>query len=103
VFTPYSAGITQSVADCIVEAGFEVARSSGMGIVGNREIGRVTPDEIARFVEGEFQGVQADCAFLSCTNWRGVEAREALQRTLGVPVVTSNQACIDVAYALLRG
>lgn len=95
VFTPYSAGITQSVADCIVEAGFEVVKSAGMGIVCNREIGRVTPDEIAAFVERGFQDVEADCAFLSCTNWRAVEAREALQRTLGIPVITSNQACIE--------
>ena len=45
-----------------------VAKSSGMGIVSNRDIGRVTPDEIAAFVERGFQGVEADCAFLSCTN-----------------------------------
>jgi maleate isomerase len=95
VLTPYSAGITQSVADCIVEAGFEVVKSAGMGIVSNREIGRVTPDEVAAFVEREFQGAEADCAFLSCTNWRAVEAMEALQQALGVPVVTSNQACIE--------
>ncbi len=95
VFTPYSEDLTRSVADCIVEAGFSVAKASGMGIVENRQIGRVTPEEIAAFVEREFRGVQADCVFLSCTNWRAVEAREALQRTLGVPVITSNQACID--------
>src|SRR5258708_39718417 len=82
VFTPYSAGITQSVADCIVEAGFEVVKSSGMGVVSNREIWRVTADAIAAFVERGFQGVETDCVFLSCTNWRAVEAREALQRTL---------------------
>lgn len=101
VFTPYSTGITQSVADCIAEAGFEVAKSAGMGIVSNREIGRVLPDEIARFVEREFKGSEADCAFLSCTNWRAVEAREGLRQTLGVPVITSNQACID--EVLVRG
>jgi maleate isomerase len=95
MFTPYSDGITQSVADCVVEAGFQVVKSSGMGIVSNREIGRVTPDQIVTFAEREFRGVQADCAFLSCTNWRAVEAREELQRTLSLPVITSNQACID--------
>ena len=99
VFTPYSDGITQSVADCIVEAGFQVPKSSGMGIVNNREIGRVTPDEIVTFVEREIQGVEADCAFLSCTNWRAVEAREALRQRLGVPVIARNQACIDEVLA----
>jgi len=50
IFTPYRDEITQSVVDCVVEAGFSLAKAAGMGIVENREIGKVTPDEIVRFV-----------------------------------------------------
>lgn len=95
VLTPYSAEITQSVADCIAEAGFFVTQRTGMGIVSNCEIGRVTPEQIVDFVVREFRDLDADSIFLSCTNWRAIEAREQLQQRLGITVITSNQACID--------
>jgi maleate isomerase len=93
VFTPYLDDMTQSVAACVVEAGFEVVKASGMGIIDNREIGGVTPSEIVKFVEHKFQ--PADCVFLSCTNWRAIETIQTLEQRLGVPVFTSNHACID--------
>jgi maleate isomerase len=100
VFTPYRDDMTQSVADCVVEAGFEVEKAVGMGIVDNREIGRVTPSEIVQFVEREFQ--QADGVFLSCTNWRAVETIHVLEQRLGVPVFSSNQACIDSVASMMK-
>jgi maleate isomerase len=100
VFTPYRDDMTRSVADCVGEAGFEVVKSAGMGIVDNREIGRVTPSEIVQFVEREFQ--QADCVFLSCTNWRTIETIQTLEQRLGVPVFTSNQACIDAVASQMN-
>lgn len=100
VFTPYRDDMTQSVVDCVVEAGFEVAKALGMGIVDNREIGRVTPSEIVQFVEREFQ--PADCVFLSCTNWRAIETIRTLEQRLQTPIFTSNQACIDAVASKIR-
>jgi maleate isomerase len=100
VFTPYRSDMTESVADCVVEAGFEVVKAVGMGIVDNREIGRVTPSEIVQFVEYEFQ--PADCVFLSCTNWRAIETIHMLEQRLGAPVLTSNQACIDAVASQMN-
>jgi maleate isomerase len=103
VFTPYVEDLTQSVADCITQAGFEVVKAAGMDILVARAIGWVTPDEILTFVQREFRGVEADCIFLSCTNWRGVEAIPKVRKALGLPVVSSNQACIDRVQQLLEG
>ncbi|WP_156918201.1 hypothetical protein [Bradyrhizobium sp. Cp5.3] len=36
--------------------------------------------------------------FVSCTNFRAVEARRLLTQRFGVPVVTSNQATINAAF-----
>ncbi len=102
VFTPYRDDITQSVVDCLVEGGFGIAKAAGMGLVENREIGKVTPDEIVRFVESQYRGVHADCVFLSCTNWRAIESIERLQRSLGCRVLSSNQACIDEVSLLMN-
>jgi maleate isomerase len=101
VFTPYQEEMTRSVTDCVEAAGFTLAKAVGMGTVDNREIGRVTPDEIVRFVEEQCRDVDADCVFLSCTNWRAIETIGRLQRLLGARVLSSNQACIDEVQTLM--
>jgi maleate isomerase len=95
VFTPYLDDLTQSVARSMAEGGFSVVKASGMGICENLEIGKVAPAQIIAFVESQMRGTPADCLFLSCTNWRALEAIEPLQRRLGIPIVSSNQAAID--------
>jgi maleate isomerase len=100
VFTPYVEDLTRSVASCIAEAGYGVATMAGMGLVENRAIGSVPPEQIVRFVRARLQDVAADCVFLSCTNWQAVDARPALEAHLGLPVVTSNQAVIEAVRAL---
>jgi maleate isomerase len=95
VFTPYLEDLTSSVALCIAEAGYSVAKAVGMGLRDNLDIGRVIPAEIESFVESNVAATASDCVFLSCTNWRAVEALESLRSKLGIPVVTSNQAAMD--------
>lgn len=97
VFTPYVEELTVSVADCVVEAGYELACAKGMGLANNRDIGRVTPPEIIDFVRNGMVGVSTDCVFLSCTNWRAIEAIDALQVELGVPVLSSNQVSLNAS------
>jgi maleate isomerase len=95
VFTPYEEDLTRSIAQCVMEAGYTPVKAVGMGIRENLEIGKVTPAEIMGFVESHMAGITTDCLFLSCTNWRALEALEPLRRKLGVPIVSSNQAAID--------
>jgi maleate isomerase len=96
VFTPYVRELTDSIASSIAEAGFAPVQAAGMGIRANLEIGRVAPLEIVSFVEKQLAGCAPDCIFLSCTNWRAMEAIETLQGRFGIPIVTSNQAAIEM-------
>ena len=100
VFTPYNEQLNDSVARCIVEAGYELAKTAGMGIVSNREIGKVSPASIVTFVAAQMAGVRTDAIFLSCTNWRAVDAMAALEEQFGVPVITSNHATIEAVRQL---
>lgn len=100
VFTPYVEDLTNSIAASLAEGGCAPVKAVGMGIQANLDIGRVTPEEIADFVERQMEGCAADSAFLSCTNWRAIEAIEPLQRKLGIPIVTSNQAAIDAVKSM---
>jgi maleate isomerase len=94
VFTPYIEDLTSSVAASVSQAGFPPIKAAGMGIQVNLDIGRVTPEQIVAFVETQLTGSAPDCIFLSCTNWRAIEAIEPLKKKLGIPVVSSNQAAI---------
>jgi maleate isomerase len=99
VFTPYEEELTLSVAQCVVDAGYQLAKTAGMGIRSNRDIGRVTAGEIVEFVDAQIQGVDADCIFLSCTNWQAIDAIDAVTARLGLPVISSNQATIAAVRA----
>jgi maleate isomerase len=102
VLTPYVEDLTHSVAQCISQAGFSVASAAGMGITSNRAIGRVEPEEIARFAISHLRHSPADSVFLSCTNWRAVEALPQLQATVSQRVLSSNQCCIQGVSARMR-
>jgi maleate isomerase len=93
VFTPYVEDLTNRVARCVAEGGYRVVQSAGMGIRENLDIGRVTPKGIVDFVESHLRP-DTDCLFLSCTNWRAVEAIELLGSHLAIPIVSSNQAAM---------
>jgi maleate isomerase len=101
VFTPYLEDLTSCVARCIGERGYAIVKAQGMGIRENLDIGRVTPAEIIGFVESQMEGTAADCVFLSCTNWRALEAIEPLRKKLGIPVISSNQAAIDAVRQMV--
>jgi maleate isomerase len=95
VFTPYEEELTLSVAQCVVDAGYELAKAAGMGLRRNCDIGRVTASEIVEFVEAQIEGVDVDCIFLSCTNWQALAAIAPVTARFGLPVISSNQATIE--------
>jgi len=95
VFTPYIEDLTRSIARSLTEGGYKVIKASGMGIEANLEIGKVTPRQIEQFVESQLSGIHPDCIFLSCTNWRAIDAIASLEAKLGIPVISSNQAAIS--------
>jgi maleate isomerase len=103
VLTPYIDDLTGSIARSLAEAGFSIIKAAGMGIKANLEIGRVMPAEILRFAESQLSGIDPDCLFLSCTNWRAIETIQHLQKKLSIPVITSNQAAIEIVKQQAKG
>jgi maleate isomerase len=101
VFTPYDEDLTGSVAQCVTEAGYRLVKAAGMGIVSNRDIGRVTPTEIVDFVASQMRGVNADCLILSCTNWQAIDAIDVVKAHFRLPVISSNQATLEAVGKLL--
>jgi maleate isomerase len=93
VATPYIDEVNDEERRFLESHGIRVMRIMGLGIKNNLDIGRITPEEVYRFARSLYSE-GADALFISCTNLRTIEIIEPLERDLGIPVVTSNQASL---------
>jgi len=90
VVTPYIDEVNEREKEFLESYGFSILSIKGMGIEKNRDIGKVTPQELYRFASNS----KGNCLFISCTNLRTFEIIEVLEKDLNMPVVTSNQASL---------
>lgn len=95
VITPYIEDLTQSVAAAIKTADREIVAAHGMGISVNVELADPTPADIVRFAKQKLTDVAFDTLFVSCTNFRSLEAKAELEAAFGCQVVTSNSAVVE--------
>lgn len=95
VITPYIDDLNNTIQMSLEESGFEVACIHGMGITLNFETSQVEPEEIVSFAKEKLIGVKADAVFVSCANYRALEAQKELESVISLPVVTSNMAVLE--------
>jgi maleate cis-trans isomerase len=98
LLTPYKSN--QAVIDYLTAAGLTVVQDVALKLEP-REFGSVTPQQWAKLAQDNDRP-QADGVFLSCTNTRQIEAIAEIERTLGKPVVNSNQAVLWGCVKRLR-
>lgn len=98
--TPYVAGVHRREIDFLAANGLQVTGGAWMGIDGNAEMGRLTPEAILRFATDAH--ADADLCLLSCTAIRSAGIIAAAERALGMPVLTSNQAMVWHALRVLN-
>lgn len=80
--------------------GLQILRVHNLGLRENLPKGRLYPEgtyQAGRLVDAP----EVEAIFLSCTNWRAIEIIESLERDLGKPVITSNQASMWAALGRL--
>jgi len=91
ILTPYLPETGAPITAYFQRHGFEIANQVNLGLADDRKMARVTlPTIIAAAVE-TFTA-DADALFISCTALRAAEVAEEIERRIGKPVVTSNQA-----------
>lgn len=103
VLTPYVDDLNRAIAATLVSRGFTVVRIDGLGMTDNYAIAAVTPDEVRDLARRSVSPGSCDAIFLSCTNLRAADAVDAIAAELGVPVVTSNLATLELALERLQG
>jgi maleate isomerase len=95
---PYTVEVTSYMRDAFQDKGFEIPYVTTFGLETDAEICQVSHDDIlATAREQSLQGV--DALFISCTGLRVVGLIEQIEKSLGLPVITSNQA---MAWHALR-
>ncbi len=99
--SPYVASLNDLAVGYFASLGIDtVGRVDTPTPLGNDEVAGLTPaDVMALARRADCPGAQA--IVLSCTDLRALEAVVALERELGKPVVTSNQALMHAALKRL--
>jgi maleate isomerase len=100
VATPYPDWNNQQLRKYLEALGFEVLNVDGeprAAKSGNQGINDADPEEVLAFASKACRP-EADALLCSCTAWRSVEVVGELERRVGKPVVTSNQACIWTSF-----
>ncbi|MEM8836973.1 MAG: Asp/Glu racemase [Pseudomonadota bacterium] len=99
--SPYVPAINDLAISFLDTMGIEtLGRSDVTQRLGNEEQGALTPSsilELARKANHE----EADAIVLSCTDMRSVEIISELEKEIGKPVVTSNQAMMVQALQMI--
>lgn len=93
--TPYDDAITTQFAAFFAEAGIHLMSNSNLGLTGRIwEVPAERTYELVRQADSD----EADAVVVSCTNLPTYEVLAALERDLGKPVISANQA---TAWAVL--
>ena len=96
--TPYIDEVNQREHAFFEHAGFTVAHIEGLACYTDPEITAVPPEQIVALAHRVDRSA-ADTIFLSCTTLNVAQSIDRIERELGKPVVTSNQAS---AWSLMR-
>jgi maleate isomerase len=91
--TPYIGEVNKREVAFLAHHGMDVLSDYGLGLPGGKEFLTVEPSTWYRLLM-ERRDTRADAYFISCAQSRCAEVIGVLERDLGRPVVTSNQAAM---------
>lgn len=89
--TPYITEVDERERAFFQQLGFRVAYIEGLGCYTDPEIGALGPQTIVALAE-RVNRPEADIVFLSCTSLNVAQEIDRIEKAIGKPVVTSNQA-----------
>lgn len=92
VLTPYIDEVNYPLHQGLQQAGHEVVAFGSFNVLEDAEIPRIPEAAIEQAALELLAGQQVDALFLACTNLRTLGLLDALERRLGLPVISSNQA-----------
>ena len=100
LLTPYVPETSAPLETYFANAGLSVKRHACLGLEDDRDMARLDPDTLIRAACAA-DHPDAQALFISCTALRSVEVAGAIEREIGKPVITSNQAAVWHTLSLL--
>lgn len=101
IFTPYVDEVNEREAEFFKGNSFQVLNVKGMQFHASARNRSFPTEQLYREARAA-DHPESEGLFISCTNFRALGAIELLERDLGKPVVTSNQASFWYALRVLR-
>ncbi len=92
VLTPYSAEVNRIVADYITARGYQVPVFGSFNSDRDTTVARITPQSIEKAVREIISHAEVDAVFVSCTSVRLMLACAELEKSLCIPLTSSNHA-----------
>jgi len=99
VLTPYTADVNKIVGEYIAARGYQVPVFGSFNEGQDTAVARITPASIESAVRELIKHADVDAVFVSCTSVRLMEACAKLEKSLGIPLTSSNHA---MAWHALR-
>jgi maleate isomerase len=96
---PYSEEVTQRLKIFLEGNGMKIVKLKALNLDTDLDIAHVAPERIYEYAR-EVDVPEAEGLFISCTTFRAMDVIEDLERDVGKPVVTANQAAIWNALRL---
>lgn len=92
IVSPYIASVATPIKQAFERAGVHVPATLSFGEEREANVARIDPASIRDAALAIGQDPEVDAVFLSCTNLRTLDIIADLERALGKPVLSSNQA-----------
>jgi maleate isomerase len=92
LLTPYPADVNRIVADYIAARGYDVPVFGSFNSDRDTIVARIAPESIEAAVREIARHADVDAVFVSCTSVRLMQACAALEKSLGIPLTSSNHA-----------
>ncbi len=97
--TPYVREVSQKMRDRFEESGIETKTLASFEQIEDAVVARITPDSIFDAVIKTASQSEVDAVFVACTSLRTAKVIRRAEDTLGIPVLSSNQA---MAWHMMR-
>jgi maleate isomerase len=101
VLTPYIEEVNDNMGRYFVAQGYDLLNIAGLGFESDIEMTSISPETIYQAAL-EVCDKRADALFISCTALRSSLVIERIEKDLGKPVITSNQALVWHTLELLN-
>jgi maleate isomerase len=101
ILTPYNAEVSALLVDYLQRNGLEIASSMYMDMSDDRDVAMVSSSDIIAAAKAAIDD-EADALFISCTAMRSTEVIPAIEKEIGKPVFTSNQATFEEISFILE-